>query len=87
MATFITGETLPPTVVYEDNTSAIDVIARRSLTARTRHLRVNLGFVIDAVNAGDIVLVYTKSADQLADIGTAQRAPEVFERHRDALLG
>ena len=87
MVSFITGETLPPTIVHEDNTSVIDMVARRSLSARTRHLRVNLAFVIDAVAAADIVLVYTPTAIQFADIGTAQRAPDIYEAHRDNIPG
>ena len=87
MITFITGNTLPPTIIYEDNTSVMDIVARRSLSARTRHLRVNLAFVIDAVAAADISIIYTATAQQFADIGTAQRSPEVFELHRDNILG
>ncbi len=68
-------------------TSVIAIIARRRLNARTRHLRVNIGFVIDAVDRGEIVLHYCPSASMFADMATAQRNPDTFERHRDMALG
>ena len=63
------------------------MLKRRDLTARTRHLRVNLGFVVDAIDAREIEIHYVGTADQVADVGTNQRDVETFVRHRNLLLG
>ena len=87
IAAFVLGYTLPPSVVYEDNTAVISMLKRRDLTARTRHIRVNLGFIVDAIDAREIEVHYVGTADQVADIGTNQRDVATFVRHRDFLLG
>ena len=87
IAAFVLGYTLPPSVVYEDNTAVISMLKRRDLTARTRHIRVNLGFIVDAIDAREIEIHYVGTADQVADVGTNQRDVETFVRHRNLLLG
>ena len=81
------GRSLPPTVIYEDNMTLLLTLRRRDLSAHTRHTRVNLGFMMDAADAGHVIYDFASSADQVADIMTAAEDPDRFERNRAVLLG
>jgi len=52
-----------------------------------RHIRVNLAFIIDAINDREIELFYCGTDDQVADIGTSQRTHKAFARHCATILG
>ena len=53
-----------------DNISTIQTLAKRDLTARSRHIRVHLGFVYDAIDSGEIMLEYRESKKNEADTFT-----------------
>ena len=84
---FIAGCSIPSTIVYEDNAAVISQIARRDLTARTRYLKVNLAFIIDAIESNEIVLEFYRTHDQLANTLTKAEDREMFLRSRDMFLG
>jgi hypothetical protein len=87
VASFIIGATLPTSVVECDNTSVIDQLQRRDLKARSRHIRVHFGFVIDAIDSGEIIVVYIRSAVNPANTLTAAEDRDRFNRSRAALDG
>jgi hypothetical protein len=60
---------------------------RRDLPSRSRHLRVNIGYIIDAEEAGEIHVRYIPTADQVADFLTAAEDRERFIRNRTIALG
>ena len=57
------GCTLPPSLVFEDNQAVIDQLRRRDLSARTRHVRVNIAFIVEAIGACEIEVNYISSAE------------------------
>jgi hypothetical protein len=54
LAEFLLDQTLPTSVVGCDNESTLKSLRRRDLTARNRHIRVYLGFILDAIDSGEI---------------------------------
>ena len=87
MIAFVIGYSLPPTPVHEDNKAMCEMLERRDLSARSRHVRVNIGFIGDAVNAGEIALVWTPTQEQVADNLTAAEDRVRHMRNRDIMLG
>ena len=79
---FALGVSLPPTVAFEDNDAVIKQLHRRDLTARTRQLRLNFGFVLKAINDGDVVVVFKKTSEMVADYTTKMDAAS-FKRFDD----
>ena len=65
------GCALPPSLVFEDNQAVIDQLRRRDLSARTRHVRVNIAFNAEAIDAREIEVHYISSAEQADDMLTA----------------
>ena len=54
LAEFLLDQTLPTSVVGCDNESTLKSLRRRDLTARNRHIRVYLGFILDAIDSSEI---------------------------------
>jgi hypothetical protein len=65
----------------------IAMLQRRDLSSRSRHLRVNIGFIIDAEEAGEIHVRYIPTAGQVADFLTTAEDRERFVRNRTVALG
>ena len=53
-----------------DNTSAINLSKNPIQHSRTKHIEIRYHFLRDHVQKGDIVLEFTNTHDQLADIFT-----------------
>ena len=87
LLTLILGYPLPPTVVAEDNSAITLMLRKRDLSSKSRHVRVNIGFVIDAIDAGEIAIDWTPTQDQIANTLTAAEDRVRFTRNRKALLG
>ena len=83
----ILGYSLPPTIIDEDNKAVQQMLRRRDLTSKSRHVRVNIGFIIDAIDAGEIECKWVPTQDQIANTFTAAEDRVRFARNRDALLG
>ena len=84
---FITGFTLPASRVHCDNQSVIAQLERRDLSGRTRHIRIHLGFIFDAIDDSSIAVYFVRSNDNPADAFTATEAPDRFKANVDAMLG
>ena len=63
IASFVLGCTLPLSLVFEDNQAVIDQLRRRDLSARTRHVRVNITFIVEAIDAREIEVNYISPAE------------------------
>ena len=48
-------------MIYCDNSSVISQMRRQDLTGRSRHIRVQLGFVQDAIASGEIHVKHVRS--------------------------
>ena len=69
--------TSTPTTLYEDNKAAILFADHPGDHRRTKHIHTKKYFVRDAVNNGEIELVYVPTAEQLADGMTKALTPEL----------
>jgi len=87
LAEFLLGHTLPPCNIYCDNQSTLDHFIRRTLTARSRHIRVHLGFIYDAIDAGIIILIHRRTAENEANTLTKAEDPKTFLRSLIKLAG
>ena len=87
LITFLLGESLPTTTVHCDNASVIAQLKRRDLTARSRHIRVHLGFVYDAVDGREISVKFIRSNRNPANALTAAEDRDRFARSVDLLTG
>jgi hypothetical protein len=86
-AAFLIGVNLPTSRVGCDAQSVIAQLARRDLTARSRHVRVHLGFIHDAIDSNEISVYYVPTMDNVANTLTAAEERQRFERSRAILLG
>ena len=59
---------MPPSPVYSDSKATLAHLANGLPNNRTRHIAVNIGFLCDAVDSGEIALSYVRSEDSVADI-------------------
>ena len=84
---FMVRRSLPPTIVFEDNEAVIRQLKKRDLTSRNRHTRVNLGFVIDAVDAREIEVRWVGTQNEVGNTPTAAEDRVRFLRNRGILLG
>ena len=76
-----------PTLIYEDNQACISISEGETDKKRTKHIAKHYHFVREAMKKGLILLIYCKTALQVADIFTKQLFPKHFERLRMVLLG
>jgi hypothetical protein len=81
------GYSLPPPVLYQDNTSVVDILKRGpGAQMRTRHLSIRFYFLGDLMRRGEIIITYCKTEDMLADGLTKPLVGEAFRRIREALV-
>ena len=76
-----------PTVLYEDNQSAISIATSDTNTVRTRHILVQFHYARDQVKRGVVRVVYCPTADMIADIFTKALDKIKFRLFRDMLMG
>ena len=69
-----------------DALAAADV-RKRDLSARSRHIRVQLGFVYDALDSGEVEIRYVRSAANPANQLTAPEVADRLARTIDAMSG
>ncbi len=75
-----------PTLVKEDNTSAI-ALAEHGSGTRSRHFNIAFYKLKDVIQFGDMGLVRVDTADNEADFFTKALAPAKFIKHRDYITG
>ncbi len=81
------GYKLPAPVIYQDNTSMMDILKRGpGAQLRTRHVSIRYHFLGDLLRRGEVEIVYCKTEDMLADGLTKGLVGETFRRMRDRLV-
>ena len=84
----ITGKGIKPGKFKEDNTTTIQLIKNgRSLSARTKHIKLKYYFVKQYFDNGDFELEYCPTEDMVADILTKPLQGKLFFKLRAMLLG
>ncbi|KAI5356178.1 hypothetical protein L3X38_009073 [Prunus dulcis] len=78
-------EQVEPTKLLYDNTSAIAISKNPVHHHKTRLINRSFYFIRDALQDGEIDLLYCKTEEQLADIFTKPLARDCFEYPRKAL--
>mmetsp|Transcript_21632 Transcript_21632/g.64766 ORF Transcript_21632/g.64766 Transcript_21632/m.64766 type:complete len:102 (+) Transcript_21632:1875-2180(+) len=84
---FLTGLSLPTSIVHCDNESTIKHFVRRTWTARSRHIKVYLGFIYDAIDAGLVRTRHRESKLNETNTLTKSEDPETFRRSMIAMAG
>ena len=87
LLSLILGYSLPPTIIADDNRANTLMLRKRDLSSKSRHVRVNIGFIIDAIDAGTITIAWVPTQDQIAYTFTAAEDRVRFTRNRRELLG
>ena len=77
---------LEPTVLHEDNQSAITISKNPQFHSRTKHIDIKFHFIRDQIERDVISVKYCPTEDMLADIFTKGLSFEKFAKFR-ALLG
>jgi hypothetical protein len=76
-----------PTIIHEDNQSAIALAKNPIHHARSKHIDIQFHFIRERIEAGEIELVYTPTEHMTADILTKALAAPKFEKQvRDLQL-
>ena len=75
-----------PTVINEDNISAITVLRDVVYNGRTKHIDIRLKSIRDLVRRSALALEYCQTKDQLADMFTKSLGRDLFQRLRDSVL-
>ena len=75
-----------PTVVYEDNMSAINLAVAPHITRKSRHIHTRHHFIRDLVAQKLVVVRHLGTEDMLADFFTKPYGPKRFRDARDRLF-
>ena len=70
-----------PTLIYEDNQACISISEGETDKKRTKHIAKHYHFVREAMKKGLILLIFCKTALQVADIFTKQLFPKHYKQH------
>ena len=79
---------MEPTVIYQDNQSAIRIAMNRgSLAKKTRATEIRVFSIRNKVEDMKVVPIYLETSKMLADIGTKALDPKLFCAFRDVMCG
>ena len=82
------GNDVGPAVVFQDNQSTICLVNRgRSMSERTRHVKVRYFFISHYVETNEIKLVYLPTGQMVADLMTKPLHGALFDKHRKMYIG
>ena len=70
---------LEPTKIYVDNQAAISISNNPVFHGRTKHFKIKLHFLREAQKEGEVVLLYCRTNDQIADDLTKALLKASFE--------
>lgn len=84
---FVLNTSLPCLDVSCDNQATIDHFIKRVWTARSRHIKVHLGFLYDALDAGLIRIIHRPTHLNEADTFTKAQDAPTFLRSLVKLAG
>ena len=73
------------TTIYTDSQSALAVVRNPVFYARTKNIEVHYHYGRERLSAGEIILVYVPTQDNLADLVTKVLPRDKFEAFRKAL--
>jgi hypothetical protein len=77
-----------PTIIYQDNQSAIRIAMNRgSLAKKTRATEIRVFSIRNKVEDMKVVPIYLETSKMLADIGTKALEPKLFCALRDVMCG
>jgi hypothetical protein len=82
----IADTTLPPTVLYCDNQSALALCEDTGFHTRTKHIDVRYYFIRETIEHGLFSVVHCPTGEMIADIGTKSLTRTPFE-HLRSLVG
>lgn len=71
-----------PTTIFEDNQSCIKIAEEPRKHQRTKHVNIKFNFIRDEIAKKEVVVNYTPSSDQVADIMTKSLGSTLFNKHR-----
>ena len=74
-----------PTVLKEDNQSAIELSRNPRFHNRTKHIDVAFHFIRERIASNEVKVVYCPSSDMLAGIMTKGLARDRFKKLRNLL--
>ena len=78
----LTNSSEAPTLIYEDNQSAITMTKNPQFHGRAKHISIKHHFIREQVAQGSIVLDYCPTNEMTADIFTKGLGQEEFCKHR-----
>jgi hypothetical protein len=82
------GLDVGPAIIFQDNQSTICLANKgRSTSERSRHIKIRYFFVSHYIEAKEIVLRYSPTADMVADILTKALHGSLFVKLRGILTG
>ena len=82
------GISVEPAIVYQDNKSTICLVNRgRSMSERTRHVKIRYFFISHYVEEGEIKVDYLPTQEMVADIMTKPLHGSLFMKFRAARWG
>ena len=89
MRNFLSDISFPqtkPTVIFEDNASAIHLASSSNIPVKSRHILLRYHFIKFAIESGAVEIHYINSANQRADSLTKAQGPSDFLLGRESLL-
>jgi hypothetical protein len=83
------GYDMDPSLVYQDNTSAIllETNGKASSTKRTKHIKVKYFYIKDKIEQGEIALEHCPTDQMWTDINTKPKQGAVFREFRGQVMG
>lgn len=76
-----------PTVILEDNMGCICMSENPVMHRRTKHIDIKFHFIREAVERGDVILTFTPTSTQVADLLTKPLPKPRTEKLRDYIMG
>jgi hypothetical protein len=76
---------LQTTHIYVENQAAISIANNHVFHGRTKHFKIKLYFLREVQKEGEVILLYCKTNDQIADVLTKAFSNFFFEELRSKL--
>lgn len=76
-----------PTVILEDNMGCICMSENPVMHRRTKHIDIKFHFIREAIERGDVILTFTSTSTQVADLLTKPLPKARTQKLRDYIMG